>query len=218
MIEGAVILLHGLGRTPQIMAKMADYLQSLGYRVHNIDYPSTRYSIEELTDQIASQVIQKEIAANQPLHFVGHSMGALIIHHYIKQYRPENLGRVVALGPPFHGSPIVDYLGKYLWYQKLHGPAALELGTGLQGICHRLGSATYELGVIAGDKWFFLDWFFAKFWLAQPNDGKVTVASTHIEGCRDHIVLPVNHVFMPEYPSVIHQSACFLKHGQFLRT
>ena len=118
MTEGTVILLHGLSRTPQIMAKMADYLQSQGYRVHNIDYPSTRYSIEELTDQIASQIAQRRIVASQPLHFVAHSMGALIIHWYIKQYRPENLGRVVALGPPYHGTPIIDHLGKYRWYQK----------------------------------------------------------------------------------------------------
>ena len=214
MTESTVILIHGLGRTSQIMAKMADYLQSQGYRVHNIDYPSTRYTIEELTDQLAQQIAQRQVVA-QPLHFVANSMGALILHCYIKQYRPENLGRVVALGPPYHGSVIIDHLGKYRWYQKLHGPAALQLTTGPQGICHRLGPATYELGVIAGDRYFILDWFFAKFWLAQPNDGKVAVASTYIEGYRDHIVLPVNHVFMPEFPSVIHQSACFLRDGHF---
>ena len=215
MTEGTVILLHGLSRTPQIMAKMADYLQSQGYCVHNIDYPSTRYSIEELTDQIAAQIARRRIVASQPLHFVAHSMGAIITHWYIKQYRPENLGRVVALGPPYHGTPIIDYLGKYRWYQKQYGPAALELATGPEGICHRLGPVTYELGVIAGDRYFILDWFFDKFWLAQPNDGKVAVASTRIEGCRDHIVLPVNHVFLPEYPNVTHQSAWFLKNGHF---
>jgi hypothetical protein len=210
-----VVLLHGLSRTARVMKKMADHLESEGYQVLNLDYPSTRYTIENLVDQIGAQIQKWRTGAT--LHFVVSSMGCLITHFYIKKYAPENLGRVVALGPPYHGSAIIDHLGKYRWFRKFYGPGALELTSQRQGICHRLGPIDYQLGVIAGDRWFFLDWYFARYWLAYPNDGKVAVASTQIEGCRDHIVLPVNHVFLPEYPIVIRQAAKFLSAGHFLR-
>lgn len=213
----SVVLLHGLGRNSQIMAKMAEQLTADGYRVLNLEYPSTLYPITELVDWIAPQIQAFNIDTNYSLYFVGHSLGSLITHFFIKKYRPPNLNRVVALGPPYQGSAIVDHLSQYNWYKKIYGPAALELTTRAEGICHRLGRVDYELGVIAGDRWYFLDWFFAKYWLKQPNDGKVAVASTRIEGCRDHIVLPVNHVFFPTFPEVLQQTAYFLDHGTFAR-
>lgn len=213
--QPCLILLHGLSRSYHAMAKMADHFEALGYRVRNIDYPSTSYPIETLLERVAPLI--QEFNSNQlsSLNFVGHSLGSILIHFYIKKYRPRNLGRVVALGPPYHGSEIIDHLGKYRWYQKLHGPAALELSTFPSGIFPRLGEVDYELGVIAGNRYIFFDWFFAKFWLKHPSDGKVTVASTEIPGYQDRIILPVNHVFFPSYPEVIQQSAFFLVHGVF---
>ncbi len=215
-VPADIVLIHGLARDSSAMAKMAEYWKSQNWRVLNLDYPSTRYSIADLVDQIAAQIQTFRIDLSRSLYFVGHSLGSIITHFYIKKYRPENLGRVVALGPPYHGSAIIDHLGRYAWYRKLHGPAALELSTQApQGIFRHLGSVDYELGVIAGDRCFIFDWFFGKFWLQQPNDGKVEIASTRIEGCRDHIILPVNHPFMPNYPIVIQQSANFISHGRF---
>ena len=215
--DSDVVLLHGLARSFREMSKLAQHLKKTGYRVHNLDYRSTRDSIESLSEQIAARIADFRKDSTQPLHFVGHSMGSIITHWYIQNYRPENLGRVVALGPPFRGSEIIDHLGKHQWYRWIHGPAALELATGKNGICHRLQPADYQLGIIAGDRYHFRDWFFAKYWLPKPNDGKVTIASTHLPGCRDHIILPVNHIQFPEYPIVIEQTAHFLSFGAFQR-
>lgn len=212
-----VILIHGLGRTARIMDKMADYLTSEGYQVYNLDYPSTQYSINTLVDHIAAQIVQCRTDPSRQLNMIAMSLGSILIHLYIQKYRPEQLGRVVALGPPYHGSEIVDHLKKYTWYQKIYGPAGLELTTEAEGIWHRLSAVDYELGIIAGDRWIFFDWFFSRFWLPRPNDGKVSVASTRIKGYRDHIVLPVNHVFMPHFSCVIRQAAWFLKQGCFQR-
>lgn len=210
-----VILLHGLARTSRVMAKMASHLQAQGYNVANLDYPSRHYPIEILTEQIAERIAQFRQHLDRPLHFIGFSIGCIITHFYIKKYAPVNLGRVVALGPPYHGSAIIDFLGKYFWFRKFYGPAALELSASPTGIFHRLGKVNYELGVIAGNKWIFFDYFFAKYLLEEPNDGKVSVASTRIEGCRDHIEMPINHVFMPEFETVINQATYFLNQGRF---
>ena len=43
-----VVLLHGLARSAKSMRRMASSLESTGYAVCNIDYPSTEHAIEVL--------------------------------------------------------------------------------------------------------------------------------------------------------------------------
>ncbi len=200
------------------MLRMAEKLTAEGYQVINLSYPSTSYPIESLVDIVAKEIFELcPFDPNRKLHFVAHSMGAIVLHELIKKYRPQNLGRVVALGPPYRGTPIIDRLRNFWLYLKYNGPAALQLGTDGFGIYHQLGKANYDLGIIAGDKWLFFDWFFAKFWLPSPNDGKVAVSSTYIDGYKDHIILPVDHAFMAKNPLAIQQTLHFLEQGAFQR-
>jgi hypothetical protein len=50
-----------------------------------------------------------------------------------------------------------------------------------------------------------------------PNDGKVTVAATHLAGEADHLVLPVTHPQMLVDGRVRAQTLHFLAHGRFRR-
>jgi pimeloyl-ACP methyl ester carboxylesterase len=56
---------------------------------------------------------------NKPIHFVGHSMGGLVIRTALMEYGDElwpKVGKVVFVGTPHYGSPaIAGYLKNHLW-------------------------------------------------------------------------------------------------------
>ena len=92
----------------------------------------------------------------------------------------------------------------------INGPAGGQLGT--DGVVPALPPVWPGVGVIAGDR--SLSPLYSMI-LPGPDDGKVTVASTRVDGMADHIVLPVSHTFAPVSPLVIAQTTLFLREGRF---
>ncbi len=208
-----VVLLHGVARSKISMKAMEQGLAQEGYAVLNITYPSLKKPIEGLIDDVHAEVMRGETKG--ALHFVGHSLGGLIVRAYLHKFRPDNLGRVVMLGTPNQGSEIADLLSGFLPYQLFYGPVGQQLVTDQSGFKNMFGRVDYELGIIAGDR--YLDPVAAWFMLPGENDGRVSVASTKLDGMKDHITLHVTHTFMPSKKEVIQQTAHFLAHGNFSR-
>jgi len=205
-----VVLLHGLTRTGQSMKSLEFALEKASYKVVNARYPSTRKPIGQLTSYV-DKAAQK--CGADRLNFVTHSMGGILVRAWLRDNRPANLGQVVMLAPPNQGSEVVDAYGKRGIFGVM-GPAAKELGTGPGSLPRRLGPANYSLGIIAGDK--ASNPMFASA-LDGPNDGTVTVASTKLQGMKDHITLHVGHTFMMNDPLVIAQVLTFLRKKRFDR-
>ena len=208
-----VILLHGLARTSRSMAKLEATLQSRGYKTLNYNYPSSKYDIEKLAEDVISDALSKCIGAHQ-IHFVTHSMGGILVRQYLSANKIENLGFVVMLGPPNKGSQVVDRLKNLPGFQLLNGPSGMQLGTSDVSIPNRLGAANFKVGIIAGTRSMNL---ILSTLLPDINDGKVTVENTKLEGMSDHIALPVMHPFMMNNKVVINQVLYYLEHGVFKR-
>ena len=212
MNKGTVVLLHGISRTSRSMERLEATLMNSGYTVRNIDYPSVTYSIETLAELVV-QKIKADMQTAQPLHFVGHSMGGIIIRLIILHHRPRNLGRIVMVGTPNHGSAVVDFFQHFKFFKKWFGPAGQQIGTKYKNLPHRLPPADYECGVIAGNR--SADPWFSWFLFQGENDGKVSVENTKIEGMKDFAIVPVPHAAMPKNKNVIQLIENFLSSGHF---
>ncbi len=206
-----VVILHGIARSNKHMQKLAAYLQKDGFDVINLSYPSTTYKIEDLTEIINKEISQKS-PENKPIHFIGYSMGGLMVRALIHKYNYKNLGKVVQLAPPNHGSEVADFVRNFWPYKKIFGPAGQQLITDQSAVKHLFGEVNYELGIIAGNS--SIDPISSAI-IAQENDGKVAVERTKLEGMKDHIVVSASHTFFPSNKEVQNQTLYFLKNGNF---
>lgn len=210
-----VVLLHGLSRTDFSMKRLERELQENGYSVANIHYDSRDHSIEELVDgAVESGIAQCEQHLVRKIHFTTHSLGGILVRHYLARKAVSKLGRVVMLAPPNHGSEVIDVFGDIPGFELFSGEPALQLGTDSGSVPQSLPPAhDYELGIIAGTR--SISPFFS---LALPDrdDGKVSVESTKIAGMNDFIEVPYTHTFIMQRQEVIDQVLYFLRNGRFI--
>lgn len=214
-----VVLLHGLGLGAWAMARVDRALQARGFRTVNLSYASIRQPFESLVkDWLPTMLARHDVALappGPPLHFVTQSMGGLLVRGWLRAAGvPPALHRVVMFAPPHHGTPLVDRLAPQWWFPRVLGVNAPRLGTGEDSLAATLGAwpATVELGIIAGDRPVFGR---LSRWTDEPHDGKVPVASTRLDGMRDHVVLPYSHTWLQYHRPAIEQAVAFLETGRF---
>ena len=208
----AVVLLHGLGRSERAMRPLADDLTRAGFRICNVGYPSRSEPPEALVAKIAARIEACDLSSATRLHFVGHSLGGILTRAYLGGARPPNLGRVVMLAPPNHGSEYVDLVDGSAFFRWMLGPTGRELGTGASALPQRLPAPSYEIGVIAGT-WSINP--FARWVLPGEHDGLVSVASTRLEGMTDFLAVAHSHTFIMRANDVSEAIVRFLANGRF---
>lgn len=208
-----VILVHGLARSYRSFTKMAKALMLGGYGVINIRYPSRKYSIEDLADQyLAKAITSCQTNGAYRIHFVTHSMGAILVRYYLNRYTLHELGHVVMLSPPNQGSELVDRLGRLRLFHLINGPAGQQLGTTKHSLPNKLGPVDYPVGVITGNRTINP---LLSLLIPGKDDGKVAVERAKVEGMTDFRAMPHTHPLIMKSPSVIKQTQYFLGHGRF---
>ena len=208
-----VILLHGLARSSDSMLPMAEKLHALHYRVINVDYPSRQFPIAKLAElAIPPALASCREHPIEHIHFVTHSLGGILVRQYLSEHSIPELNHVVMLAPPNKGSEVVDHLKDLPPFEWLNGPAGEELGTDAASLPNKLGPVNFDVGVIAGTSSVNL---LLSLYLPNPDDGKVSVESTKIDGMHDFISLPVSHPFIMKDEDVIDQIIYYLRDGHF---
>ena len=208
-----VVLLHGIARSARSFRKMQGALEAAGFATLNIDYRSRAKLLDALVVDVHPAIAAFAARLDGPMHFVAHSMGGLLTRAYVAKYPPTRLGRVLLLGPPNNGSEIADRFGRLALYRMFFGPAGQQLTTTPDAVTRALLPApTYPLGVIAGNRSVYP---IASRFLPSPNDGRVSVESTKLDGMADHIVIPTAHPLLVRDAGAIAQTITFLQRGRF---
>jgi hypothetical protein len=210
-----VVLLHGLNRSWRAMRPMATALQMAGYTTANVDYPSQAGPVEEIAPlAVGTGLTECRATGAQRIHFVTHSIGGILLRFENEREPIAGLGRVVMLGPPNQGSEIVDKTRNWPGAETISGAAGLQLGTtGADSIPSRLGPVDFELGVIAGTGTINL---LTSAMLPDPDDGKVSVAATRVEGMDDFLVVGNSHRYITSSRIVRRNVISFLQNGHFI--
>ena len=175
-----LVLLHGIYGKSSDMESIAQNFKD-NYRIINIQYPTTKETAEEISDlyiepnienikeQIFSENFHKKIGnqyyeiaensnkinknfnQNVKINFVAHSMGTGILRYYLKENPLENLGKVVFISPPSHGSHLADVL----FVDKLPsmlGKVVPQFSTKKDSFVNQLGEPDYDYMILIGNK------------------------------------------------------------------
>lgn len=206
-----VILLAGLNGSTLNMKRIEWNLRRAGYHVINLPYRSHYGGIAALaTHYLAPAVVR--LPANARIHFVTHSLGAIILRQYLSAHPLPNLGRVVMIAPPNAGTPIVDFFRRRALGRLFLGPAGCELGTQSTDTPRRLGQPDFSFGVIAGD---FTLSPLAHWLLPGASDGTVPLASTKLAGMNDFLIVHSRHTLMLWRKQTLQAVRTYLETGHF---
>lgn len=209
-----VIVAHGLARSDNAMWLMEKRLEDSGYEVCLLDYKTIGQNNQSLFIETVAQI--DNCLNGKRTHFVGHSLGGLVIKNYLNNDQNRNkisqLGEVVFAGTPNRGSEVADAMKDH-YLMKIGGEVAKSLMTGIDTLGDQLGKSEVAIGVIAGSKSVNL----TEQYFSVPNDGLVSVESTKTANMKDFLVLDVSHAAMRYDKEVTLQILHFLKNGYFRR-
>ena len=176
------------------------------FRTYQFSYNSVKYSPLENADKLKEFI--KDIDA-ETIHFVGHSLGGLVIRYLYHQYPEQKPGRIVTLGTPHKDSHSAKQIARFAAGKFFLGES-IEQGL-LGALPNWAGSA--ELGSIAGTLRFGLGIIIPG--LAVPNDGTVAVDETRFGGMSDHMTLEVSHFGLLLSTKAHEATLNFLQNGKF---
>lgn len=210
------ILIHGLHLNPW-------YMKPLAKKLENHGLPTYCYGYKSLSQPIAinSQGLHEYLLANhhpaQPINLVGHSLGGLVMRHFLTHYPMWQVHHCVTLGTPHQGSQTAHYARRYLPSLVRHAYTGA-----LDGTCPLPPTGT-KIGVIAGNRPVglgvpLLALHHHRHRHSVPDkrhDGTVLLSETVLDHATDYLVLPVSHSGLLTDKTVAMQTLYFLEHGQF---
>lgn len=206
-IKETIVLVHGLWMRGWVMAWLGWRLRRCGYQTVAFSYPSVRGTLSQNALRLSRFVAGLDVPR---VHFMGHSLGGLVLLQMLATHPDPRIGRVVLAGCPYRASYAARKLARSGLGRRLIGRSVL------QWLDQPAPASTdrYEMGVIAGCKPLGAGRLIGG--VPQPNDGVVVVEETALPGASDQIMLDVCHSGMLLSDQVAHQACAFLRHGYFL--
>jgi pimeloyl-ACP methyl ester carboxylesterase len=203
-----VVYVHGLwmpGQESLILSHRLAHEFSLELR--SFRYSATSNAMSEITERLDDFV--RELRS-PVVHFVGHSLGGLVIYRFLERFPAQPDGRAVFLGTPCVGSRAAERAARFAPIAHLMGQSVAEE---LLQPHERRWSHERPLGIIAGTQPIGFGQLLADF--HDDNDGTIAVSETRMPGAADILVLPVSHLGLLVSARVAHETGLFLTQGRF---
>jgi pimeloyl-ACP methyl ester carboxylesterase len=204
-----VIYVHGLwmnGADGLVLRRRIE--RDFGMKTHSFHYRSVSGSMSDIAGRLA------EFARRLPgerVHFMGHSLGGLVIYRTLERCPDLPPGRVVFLGSPAVASRVAVVVNERLvWASKLLGRCVAEE---LLTERSRRWQIDRDLGIVAGTRKLGLGRLFTTF--DGDSDGTVSVSEARLPGATDFITQPVSHMGLLMSAKVARQAGTFLRDGRF---
>lgn len=209
--DGALaILVHGLWMSGLQLTVIKRRLESDGsLRALQFSYPTLAGT---MSDHVRRLIDCARAHGGKRLHFVGHSLGGLVILRALQVTDDLPPGRAVLLGSPLQGSRTAQSFARLPFGRALLGGALTEECIDCSP---REWSGRRDVGVIAGSMRMGVGRLFTR--LDPEHDGTVMVEETRLPGARDHIVVAASHTGLLLSAEVAKQTKHFLEHGVFER-
>lgn len=206
-LKPKIFLIHGLFMHGAIMQYQQRQLRQRGYEVVVFSYRTVKRPLHE-NARLLAEFVQQQATINETCHFVGHSLGGLLIRLTYELIPSYFTGRIVTMGTPHNGSEVARRVANDIHIDVLGGSYEDALDGDLPS-----WSGAVELGSIAGNLCIGIG--IALKNLERPNDGTVSVSETQLSHQTDHIELPVSHTALIYSQRVVNQIDTFLRCGEF---
>lgn len=214
-----VVVVHGLWRSRDAMAPVAEFLEKEGeYHVVNITYATTREYIGDHAANLASVV--EGLDSVDEINFVACSLGNLVVRRYLFEQQKKakdgkldpRFKRMVMIAPPNQGAQLARrFSGDAVLRTAWGGVPGIEIAE-WEKLAVKLATPPFEFGILAGGK--------GADTIRNPlvngdDDYLVAVEETKLAGARDFAVLPVTHASIKRDPTALEYTLRFLREGHF---
>ena len=200
-----VVLVPGLWMPGIAMTVLRARLASAGYAPRVFVYRG-RDSHEANVEALA-RFVQDELG-NRPAHFVGHSLGGVVILDMLGRRREVRAATAVLLGAPVRGCMAGRKLGRHALGRWMLGECAARWQE-----CEARWERPEPLGVVAATRPFGLGRVLGS--LPGENDGVVRVEETAVQGMAQRVLVREGHSVLIVSPRVAQMVCGFFEKGRF---
>lgn len=193
-----VVLIHGIASSKYFLAPLGRRLRAMEFDTQLHTYFTLRGSIRDIGARFAATLHQlAEQNPERKIHVVAHSMGSIVTRCAVLSGVPNNLGRIVMVGPPNRGSHMARKLAPYYgWLSSTLCELSDVSGSFVNAL--PLSVRAHEVGIVTA-----------------AADYLVPAESTLLDTYADHITLPGLHVSVLWKKETAGHVANFLRTGKF---
>jgi pimeloyl-ACP methyl ester carboxylesterase len=141
--DDVVVFLHGLFASAGVLRPLrAAVTRHRGVHAAALSYPPGP-GIEELSERL--RALLDTLPATARIHLVGHSLGGLVVRHFVQEIGDARVVQTISLATPFAGVPRAAWLGLHSARDLSHGSPILR-----RIALHPDAAAIPHLSIIAG--------------------------------------------------------------------